>query len=92
MVDMTAERPIVPKRRLLYDKDFLSDVQADVGNAIEMKAEIDTTATVYEIRTACEYWFGGQASHRTSDRVWGNCKAVDDGMWELNEDHELVYA
>lgn len=90
MVDMT-DRTEVPRNRLLYDKEFLGNVVDDVGNAIEIKHEVKTSAHIYEIRTATEYWFGGQNDHRTSDAIWMACKAVDDGMWALNDDNELVY-
>lgn len=81
MVDMTSERREVPKKQLLYDEAFLADIVDEHGNSVEIKQNIKTTAFIYEIRTAIEYWFGGQNSHRESDLVWHNCKAVDDGMW-----------
>ena len=93
MVDYNRDRPEVPKNRLLYDEEFLGEVTDDLGNAIEIKQEVKTTAHVWEIRAAQEFWFGGQLkSHRMSTAVWRNCRAFDNGMWALNDQNEIVPA
>lgn len=93
MVDYNRDRPEVERNRLLYDEELLGDITDDLGNAIEVKQEVKTSAHVWEIRAAQEYWFGGQLKpHRMAERVWHNCKAVDDGMWALTPDNELVDA
>lgn len=79
------------RRELLYDKTLLADLADQFGNAIDIKEAVETPAFIYEIRTALEYWFGGQNNHRTNDGVWMRCKAVDDGMYRLVGD-ELKYA
>lgn len=84
MVDMTTDRPQVPRNRLLYDSDLLGEIVDEYGNAIEIKENVKTRATVYEIRTALEYWFGGRNNHRTSDRIWDRCEAVDEGNLALD--------
>jgi hypothetical protein len=81
MVDMTKSRKEVPRKQLLYDEARLETLVDEFGNAIEIKENVKTTAFIYEIRTAIEYWFGGQADRRTSRGIWNRCKAVDDGMW-----------
>lgn len=80
----------ISRERLLYDKAVLDDVRRRYENELAIKENVDTNAFVYEIRTALRYWFGGSADHRTSKRVWMACKAVDNGMWRLNDDHELA--
>lgn len=91
MVDMTTSRTEVPKKQLLYDEARLADLVDQHGNAIEIKENVKTDAFVYEIRTAIEYWFGGQNNHRMSDGIWYNCKAVEDGHWVVVGD-EFKYA
>ena len=81
MVDYTTNRTKVPKKELLYDEARLADLVDQYGNAVEIKENVETPAFVYEIRTATEYWFGGDNTHHTSDEVWGNCEAVDGGKW-----------
>jgi hypothetical protein len=67
-------------------------VENDVPpKATEIKAAVDTSAFVYEIRTALTYWFGGRMDHRESERVWSNCEAIDNGEWALTPDNKLVY-
>lgn len=87
----------VDKNRLLYDKETLDDVrdllegQQIPPKPTEIKHAIKTTATVYEIRTAMTYWFGGRMTHRESDRVWSDCEAFDNNEWEL-DGTDIVYA
>lgn len=71
------------RRELLYDPNLLERLVDEHGNAIAIKDAVDTPAFVYEIRTAIEYWFGGQNNHRTNDAIWRRCKFVDDGHWTL---------
>lgn len=88
----------VEKNRLLYDKETLADVRTGLEEsgippkATEIKQAVKTTATVYEIRTALTYWFGGRMSHRESDRIWSNCEAFDNGEWTLDDNSEIQYA
>lgn len=88
----------VEKNRLLYDKETLDDVRDALEEngippkATEIKHAVKTTATIYEIRTALTYWFGGRMSHRESKGIWRNCKAFDDGQWALTPDNEIVPA
>lgn len=92
MVNMTnADRKQYGRRELLYDRELLGHLVDEHGNAIDIKEAVDTPAFTYEIRTAVEYWFGGQNNHRTSDAIWMRCKAVDDGQWQLVGD-QLKYA
>ena len=76
---------------VLYDKARLMDLRNEYGAETEIKVNIETSATLYEIRTAIRFWTDGQRSHRTSDRIWQLCKGVRQGMYEL-EDGELVNA
>lgn len=86
----------VSKNRLLYDKQTLDDVRDrlvrhDVPpKATEVKAAVKTTATIYEIRTAIEFYNGSSLSHRESERVWSNLEAFENGEWEL-DGTEIVY-
>jgi len=86
----------VDKNRLLYDEDTLDDVRdrcEETGiapKATEIKRAVKTTATVYEIRTALTFWFGGRFTHRESDRIWSNCEAFKSGEWAL-DGTEIVY-
>jgi hypothetical protein len=88
----------VESNRLLYDEETLSDVrdalaEEDVApKATEIKRNVKTSATVYEIRTALTFWFGGRMSHRESDRVWSNCEAFENGEWALNSENEIIPA
>jgi hypothetical protein len=88
----------VHRNELLYDKEYLNDLRDRLDengvppNPVNIKRHTDTDAFIYEIRTALRFWFGGRASHRTSDRVWNTCKAIGDGVWKLNDDSEVVYA
>lgn len=91
MVDMTTSRTEVPKKQLLYDEARLADLVDQHGNAIEIKENVKTGAFIYEIRTAIEYWFGGDQDRRTSKGVWRNCKAIEDGHWVVVGD-EFKYA
>lgn len=85
------------KNRVLYDKEFLTDLCETYGNnAVSIKANVKTTAKVYEIRTAmaCHFDNGidpdGMTS-RYSERIESNCEAFQRGEWELNG-NEVVYA
>lgn len=92
MVRMNAkDRAEYGRKQVLYDEPLLSHLVEEHGNAIDIKEAIKTSAHTYEIRTAIEYWFGGQNNHRTSDAIWMRCKAVDDGHWTLVGD-EFKYA
>jgi hypothetical protein len=88
----------VEKNRLLYDKATLDDVRSRLSEegippkATEIKHAVKTTATIYEIRTALTYWFGGRMSHRESERVWKNCEAFEKGDWALDGNNEIVNA
>lgn len=74
-------RPTVSRLDLLYDSTTLRHYNEEYGPPTEIKRHVKTTAKVYEIRTALRYWFGGQASHRTSDAVWYRLRAHDeDGL------------
>lgn len=90
MVDLS-NRKDVPQKQLLYDEARLETLVDEFGNAVEIKENVTTRAFIYEIRTAIEYWFGGQNSHRESDRVWKNCEAIDEGQWVVVGD-EFKYA
>jgi hypothetical protein len=90
MVDMS-NREEIARNRLLYDKERLEELVDEHNHAINIKHEVKTTAPIYAIRTAIEYWFGGRNDHRTSDAVWQRCEAVDQGEWSLTPDNELVY-
>lgn len=81
----------VPRAELLYDKETLAELVDEHGPPYEIKFAVDTSATLYEIRTAHRYWLGGSADHRTSERIWRNCKAVDDGLWAV-DNGEVIYA
>jgi len=81
----------VPRDVLLYDEARLKNLMDTYGHETEIKVNIETSATLYEIRTAIRFWTDGQRSHRTSDRIWQLCKGVRQGMYEL-EDGELVNA
>lgn len=70
----------VPRRDVLYDKDTLRQLNDKYGPESEIKRNVRTSATMYEIRTALRYWFGGEQTHRTSSRIWNTCEAVDNGM------------
>jgi len=86
----------VHKNRLLYDKETLDDVRDKLvrhditPKATEIKRAVKTTATVYEIRSALEYWFGNRKTYRESDRIWSNCEAFDNNEWAL-EGTEIIY-
>lgn len=88
----------VEKNRLLYDEDTLDDVRDALTEkgippkATEIKHAVKTTATIYEIRTALTYWFGGRMSHRESERIWKDCEEFDKGHWALDNDSNIVYA
>ena len=79
------------RRELLYDSELLGHLVDRHGNAIDIKQAVDTPAFIYEIRTAIEYWFGGQNNHRTNDAIWMKCKAVDDGHFTVVGD-QIKYA
>ena len=81
----------VPRDVLLYDEARLLDLRNEYGAETEIKLNVETSATLYEIRTAIRFWTDGQRSHRTSDRIWQLCKGVQQGMYEL-EDGRLVNA
>ena len=70
---------------VLYDKRTLkrlNDSYGPEGKATEseIKRHVKTSATMYEIRTALRYWFGGDRTRRTSQRIWDNCAAVEAGV------------
>lgn len=79
----TDKEEAIHENRLLYDPEVLERVQEQYGNAFEIKANVDTTAKVYEIRTALRCWFGGAFDHRTSQRIRDNVEAFKDGDWTL---------
>lgn len=86
-----SNRERIDRNRLLFDPQTLERKMDEYGsNPLDIKLNVKTSAKQYEIRTAIRYWFGGQASHRTSDGVWGDCKAFDDGVWALNDQNEIV--
>jgi hypothetical protein len=80
----------------LYDPNVLEDVrrvveQDDPPTPMYIKEHVDTSAHVYEIRTAIEYWTGGQNdTHRYSDAVWNRCRAVENGKFVPTE-YGLLY-
>lgn len=90
MVRLT-NRKSIEKNRLLYDPAILEELVDEHGTPANIKLAIKTTAKQYEIRTAMRYWFGGQVTYRTSDRIWSNCEAVGNGEWKLTDDDELAY-
>jgi len=81
----------VPRDVVLYDEARLMDLRNEYGAETEIKLNVETSATLYEIRTAIRFWTDGQRSHRTSDRIWNRCKGVRQGMYEL-EGGELTNA
>lgn len=83
-------RDSVEKVELLYDPQTLRHYRDEYGIAEEIKHGVKTMAAIYEIRTALRYWLGGRNTHRTSDRIWGRCEAVDEGNLAVG-DNELVY-
>lgn len=91
MVRMNIDRDEYGRNELLYDSELLGHLMDKYGDPINIKEMVKTPAFVYEIRTAAEYWFGGQNDHRTNDAIWRRCEAVDDGQWQLVGD-ELKYA
>jgi len=79
----------ISTEELLYDEDTFDDVCDELYEReipvkpTEIKKYVDTSAKLYEIRTAYHYWCGDDNTHRTSDRVWERCKMADDnvGRW-----------
>lgn len=87
----------VEAERLLYDEARLGTLIDEYGTAMNVKLNVATTATTYEIYTAVRYWFGGKKPQVTSynrqisQTVWNRCKGVENGMYDM-EDGELVDA
>lgn len=63
---------------LLYDPQVLRNARDRYGPPTEIKANVDTTAKVYEIRTALRFWGGGQDGVRTNTCVWRRLKWHDE--------------
>lgn len=82
----------IHKNRLLYDTTVLERCADTYGPTTEIKLHVHTGATIYEIRTALRFWFGGDNDHRCSQQVWNNCQSFKDGQWTLNDDDEIIYA
>lgn len=86
-------RTDIDRNELLFDTQTLERVVEEYGkNEFEIKLNVDTQATAYEIRTAIRYWFDMGQNHRTSARIWDACDAFDSGEWELSDTNEIVYA
>lgn len=79
----TDKEETIHENRVLYDRECLERLHEQHGNAFEIKSAVDTTAKVYEIRTALRCWFGGEMDYRTSDRIEGNVAAFKSGDWTL---------
>jgi hypothetical protein len=79
----TSKDETLDAERVLYDSECLGRLRDQYGNAFEIKANVDTTAKVYEIRTAIRCWFGGHMDYRTSDRIETNIDAFKDGERKL---------
>lgn len=80
----------LPRDEVLYDRETVQRLAEKYASPAEIKHNVKTSATTYEIRTAVRYWCGGQASHRTSDRIWQKCRAVEEGKYVV-ENGELKY-
>ncbi|WP_226041210.1 hypothetical protein [Natrinema sp. DC36] len=65
---------------LLYDGDRLLEMRDEFGPATEIKRHVQTTAMIYEIRTALKYWSGESQTHRTCGAVWRRCELVEEGV------------
>lgn len=72
------------RTEVLYDKEILEPLRDEYENATAIKANVETPAFIYEIRTALRYWFGGENNYRTNDRIWDRCKEIDNGSWSLD--------
>lgn len=92
MVRLT-NRERIDRNKLLYDPQTLAQMRDRHGSTpLEVKMGVETNATVYEIRTAIRFWFGGSESHRTSERVWKHCEAFETGQWELDSENNIIDA
>lgn len=89
----TSKQMEVDRNALLYDSERLAQVmdETDTNTPAALKHAVKTTATIYEIRTALAYWKGDGQSFRTSDRIWSNCEAFENGEWELDARNNIVY-
>jgi hypothetical protein len=85
-----SNRKRIDRNELLFNPMVLDQMVERHGSPLNIKLNVQTTAKQYEIRTAIRYWFGGKASHRTSDGIWDDCKAFDDDMWELDDNNGIV--
>jgi len=80
----------VPRERLLYDVETLRAARDAYGNEYDIKRNVKTSAVSYEIRTALRFWFGGQQSYRTSERIWRTCERVDEGEARFDRERDEV--
>lgn len=69
----------VSRDELLFNEQRLLDAHEQYGKATEIKAHLDTSAFVYEIRTALRFWKGERANHRTNDALWTRLEAYENG-------------
>lgn len=65
-----AKNESASRTQIIYDEPYLMNLHEKYGDETEIKKHVDTSAVLYEIRTALRYWKGGKATHRTSDCVW----------------------
>lgn len=81
------------RRELLYDPELLRHQADQYGREFAIKENVDTPATVVEIRTALRYWQDESLPrewNRWSKRVFETCQMVDRGHFALVGD-ELKY-
>jgi len=71
----------VDRDELLYNPTVLEAMYHEYGAESEIKRYVKTTAAVYEIRAALDYWLGINSGeqYRMSQRVRDECAAVDAG-------------
>lgn len=85
----TDKKERIERERILYDGLTVERIVDEYGPATEIKRNVKTTATVYEIRAATWYWVFGNGRPRqdfasnASAKVYDIAKAVDEGRTEV---------
>jgi len=88
----TTKKERIEKERVLYDEETVERLHEEYGPATEVKRNVKTTATVYEIRAAQWYWVMNKGCPRRSRsanaaaHVWKTARAVDNERTEVNFD------
>lgn len=87
-IDETKQHEL-DRTELLFDEERILNLLEDYHCATEIKRHVKTTAKVYEIRTAIQYWIAGSPDWRSCRATWTRLEMVDSGEVDAEEAMQL---